>query len=216
MLQRFIRTFFTAAGILAAAFALTAPAAAGISAEQSGAGVFLQGLADEAVAVLGDKQISAETRQRAFRNLIRRGFDLPVVGRFVLGRHWRRAGQAERSEFARLFENYIVATYTRRLGYYSGESLKIVGERRINATSVQLSSRIDLGRGSPLRIDWRLSKRSGQWRIIDVVVEGVSLAIVQRAEFNAVIRRGGGRITALLALLEKKTADTNPTRTARN
>ncbi len=216
MLQRLIRPFFTASIILIAGFALTAPAAAGLAPDRTGASAFLQGLANEAVAILGDKRISDETRRRAFRNLIRRGFDLPAVGRFVLGRHWRRADQTERDEFTRLCEDYIVISYTRRLGNYSGESLRIVGERRINATSVQLSSRIDLTRGPPLQIDWRLSKSTGQWRIIDIVVEGVSLAIMQRAEFNAVIRRGGGRITALLALLEKKTANANPTRTARN
>lgn len=211
MLKRILSPLFTAAFIVLSLQIGVPPAAA----EKSGASVFLQGIADEAVAVLTDKNISAESRQRAFRNLVQRGFDLPSVGRFVLGRYWRRANDAERAEFLRLFEDYIVVIYSRRLGNYSGEILQVTGERNLNATAVQVSSHINMANGSPLNIDWRLSRRSGQWRIVDIVVEGISLAIVQRAEFNSVIRSGGGRVTALFAVLEKKTANANNTRTAR-
>jgi phospholipid transport system substrate-binding protein len=212
MLQRIVSPLFAAAVIILSGLSAAAPAAA----EKRAASEFLQNLAAEAVAVLSDKQISAETRQRAFRNLIHRGFDFPVVSRFVLGRHWRRANAAERAEFMRLFEDYIVATYARRLGNYSGEGLQITKERAIKTNGAQVSSRIALKDGRSVNVDWRLSRRSGQWRIVDVVVEGVSLVLVQRSEFNSVIRRGGGKLAALLALLEKKTATANPTRTASN
>lgn len=212
MLKRILSPLFFAAFLVISPHVIATPA----SAEKSGASVFLQGLADEAVAVLTEGNISKESRQRAFRNLVQRGFDLPSVGRFVLGRYWRRANDTERAEFLRLFEDYIVVTYSRRLGTYSGEILQVTGERNINAKAVQVSSHINMAKGPPLNIDWRLSRRNGEWRIVDIVVEGISLAIVQRDEFNAVIRNGGGRVTALFAVLEKKTAKANHTRTARN
>ena len=134
MLKRLLSPLFVAAFIVLSLQISVSPA----TAAKSGASVFLQGIADEAVAVLSDQNISAESRQRAFRNLVKRGFDLPSVGRFVLGRYWRRANDAERAEFLRLFEDYIVVTYSRRLGSYSGEALQVTGERNLNATNEDL------------------------------------------------------------------------------
>jgi phospholipid transport system substrate-binding protein len=210
--QRVCRTLLAAVALMFATFAYAAPASAG----KGEASRFLENLAGEAIAVLSAPGIGPQSRQRAFRRLIHRGFDFSTVSRFVLGRHWQRASEAERSEFMRLFEDYTVVSYARRLGNYSGESLHILGERAINANTTQVASRITLNKRAPINIDWRLSRRSGHWRIVDVVVEGVSLAMVQRAEFNSVIRRGGGRLAGLLTLMEKKVAAGQPTRTASN
>ena len=181
MMQRFSSPIFAAFMLFFAVFAT--PASAG----KGDASVFLENLAQEAIAVMSDRTISEETRERAFRNLIHRGFDFPKVSRFVLGRHWRTAAPAERAEFMRLFADFIVGTYAQRLGGYSGERLQIVDERTINRNGVQVSSRIERPGKTSVNVAWRLSRRDGEWRIVDVVVEGVSLAIVQRAEFDAAL-----------------------------
>ncbi|MCZ6734504.1 MAG: ABC transporter substrate-binding protein, partial [Planctomycetota bacterium] len=59
--------------------------------------------------------------------------------------------------------------------------------------------------GEPVQLDWRLLRRGDTWRIVDVVVEGMSMALSQRSEFKAVIRGSGGRVEALLEKLREKT-----------
>ena len=192
-----VRLYF-AVGILWLALAGAAQA------EPGEAGQFVRGLADDAIAVLSDENLTGEAREQAFRDLLRRGFDAPAVGRFVLGRYWNTADEGEREEFLQAFEDYVIATYARRLGRYGGEQLVIAGERPESNCNAIVVSRIELPDGPPIRVDWRLHQRDGSWRIIDIVVEQVSLLIAQRSEFASVIRANRGDVSALSKLLRQK------------
>jgi len=165
---------------------------------------FVRTLADDAITVLADEKLHPVARERAFRDLLRRGFDAPAVGRFVLGRYWRRANEAERTEFLQAFEDYVISTYAMRLGRYGGEQLIIAGQRAEGDNKAIVISRIERPEGPAIRVDWRLHQRDGDWRIIDIVVEQVSLLIAQRSEFASVIKANGGDVNALSRLLRKK------------
>ncbi len=58
----------------------------------------------------------------------------------------------------------------------------------------------------PAKVDWRVTRADGAYKITDVVVEGVSMAVTQRSEFASVIQRNGGKVEGLLAMLRQKTA----------
>ena len=186
-----------------AAFALPARAA------ETDPEKFLGALAHEAVTVLRRDDLEPASRAQEFRKLLRRGFDLPAVSRFVLGRYWRRASELERDEFTQLFEDYVVAIYGRRLGHYVNHGLQFTGQRLSGANGdiegAVVHSRIDLGNGPGVKLDWRLIRHEDGWQVIDILVEGVSLAMAQRSEFASVIRGGGGRVSGLLGKLRKKT-----------
>jgi phospholipid transport system substrate-binding protein len=147
-----------------------------------------------------------EDRQREFRQLLTNGFHLDLIGRFVLGRHWRRASDQERAEFQRLFEDYVVASYSRQLSNYAGERLVIEGGRAQGDRGALVSSQITRRQGEPLHVEWRLRRVGDGWKIIDVVVEGISMAVTHRSEFSSVIGSHGGRIDGLLEVLRDKTA----------
>jgi len=166
---------------------------------------FVRHFGDRAVAVLSDGTLDAPGREAALRQLLNENFDVPVIGRFVLGRYWRAASEAERAEFAALFEEMIVSTYARQLGNYAGETLSIGGLRQSDDKSAVVGSRILRDSGPPIAVDWRLVRRDGGWRIVDVMVEGVSMALTQRAEFAAVIRSSGG-VAGLIERLRTKLA----------
>ena len=157
------------------------------------------------MAILADKGLAGDQREQAFRGLLTAGFDIETIGRFVLGRYWRKATEAERTEYGRLYEDLIVATYSRQLSSYAGETLKVEGVRQRDGKSVLVASRFLRAQGEPVRLDWRLLRRGDTWRIVDVVVEGMSMALSQRSEFKAVIRGNGGRVEALLEKLREKT-----------
>lgn len=164
----------------------------------------VRGLGDRAVAMLRDESLTPERRQETFRELLSEGFDMPRVARFVLGRYWRRATEAQRDEYLRLFEDYVVGSYGARLSAYGGETLRIADSRPDGIGYAVVRSQVVRPEGPPIAINWRLYDGDFGWRIVDVVVEGVSLSLVQRSEFTSVIRSGGGNIEALLGALRKK------------
>ncbi|MFQ6018467.1 MAG: phospholipid-binding protein MlaC [Kiloniellaceae bacterium] len=165
---------------------------------------FLRQFGDRTAKVLADNALSAAQRESELRKLLVANFDVARIGRFVLGRYWRKASDPQRAEFGRLFEAYIVANYGQRLESYSGERLEVGVARSYDAKRVVVSSRIVRPKGPPVQAEWRLRRAANGWRIVDVVVEGVSLAITQRSEFGAVIQANGGRIEALLAKLREQ------------
>jgi len=188
---------FQAARNITLALGLAALLAGAVASPARAAGAqaptdFVRAFGDRAVAVLSDGDLDARGREAALRQLLKENFDVPIIGRFVLGRYWRSASEAQRTDFAVLFEETIVSTYARQLGRYAGETLAVEGVRQSDAKGALVGSRILRKSGPPIAVDWRLLRRGDDWRIVDVVVEGVSMALTQRAEYAAVIRSSGG------------------------
>ncbi len=170
--------------------------------------VFVRDFSAQTIGVLADQSLSGAHRKRAFRDLLTAGFDVKAISRFVLGRYWRKATEAERAEFTGLFEDLIVATYSRKFSDYNGQTLEVDAIREENKKMAAVASRILRQGGEPIRIDWRLLRRGESWRIVDVVVEGMSMVLSQRSEYAAIIKRDGGKIEGLLVKLREKTART--------
>ena len=182
------------------------PAAAATSGDSDvQATAFMNKLWSRAIEVLNNKTPIAE-RQARFRELFQSDFDCPGIARFVLGRYWRTASPAEQKEFLKLFQDYVVFVYTARLSDFGGEQFKIDGSRP-DADSVIVSTDvITPGAPQPLKVDWRLVNTDGAYKIVDVMVEGVSMAVTQRSEFASVIQRHGGQVQGLIDLMRQKTA----------
>ncbi len=168
--------------------------------------VFVREFSVRAIGVLADHSLSSAHREQAFRELLTAGFDVKAISRFVLGRYWRKATGAERAEFTGLFEDLIVATYSKKFLDYSGQTLKVEAIREENQKTASVASRIRRQGGDSIRIDWRLLRRAGSWRIVDVVVEGMSMVLSQRSEYASMIKADGGKIEGLLVKLREKTA----------
>jgi len=168
-------------------------------------GEFIEKLADKAVAALTINDITRVERVRRFRTLLNDHFDVKIIGRFVLGRYWRQASEEERAEYLTLFEDLIVDTYVDRFAKYSGEALLVIKTEAIqDDDSIVFSSINRPSGGPPVSIAWRLRLRNGNYLIIDVMVEGVSMGQAQRSEFASVIRRNGGAVKGLLAKLRDR------------
>lgn len=178
------------------------------NAAQSGdvtAQVFIEGLADEAVQALTAEGVSRTDRVTRFRELLSQNFDVPVIGKWVLGRYWRTATDGEKEEYLKLFEDYVVITYVERFDQYSGEVIKVVKSVADPGKDALVFSEIHRPTGGePIRIDWRVRSHSDIYKIIDVYVEGISMSQSQRKEFTSVIRANGGTVAGLLDVLRKK------------
>jgi phospholipid transport system substrate-binding protein len=197
------RSLLTAACIiLVGAFAPAIPAAA-----NADPAAMISSLGSRALEVLG-KGATQSQRVDRFRALLREDFDVPGIGRFVLGRYWNTATEEQRAEFVKLFEDYIAMAYATRLAEYTGETFKVTGSRP-DADGAIVSSQILRPAGAPpVKVDWRLTNRSGNYKISDVSVDGISMAVTQRSEFASVIQHNGGQVQGLITMLREKTAGT--------
>ena len=161
-------------------------------------------LGNEALKVLGNN-VDPNLRVARFRQLFSEDFDVPGIAHFVLGRYWHIATEPQQQEFVRLFANYIALAYSNRLAEYSGETLHVIGSRLGPDGSVVSSEIIRPNGAPPAKVDWRLTQHDGAFKISDVIVEGVSMAITERSEFASVIQRNGGQVQGLITALREKT-----------
>ena len=159
---------------------------------------------------------SPEQKLAKFRELFREDFDVPSLGRFVLGRFWPMFTPSEQQEFLGLFENFVVLTYSKRLLEYAdgGAGPRVTGIRPVQDGTV-VSSEIPRGPGSwtglsqtvqPLKVDWRVSARDGKYKISDVVIDGLSMAANGRSQLEGVVERNDGRAQAILAVMRQQIA----------
>jgi phospholipid transport system substrate-binding protein len=165
---------------------------------------FMNELWKRAVEVLG-RGVSPNVRLARFREMFETDFDVPGIARFVLGRYWRSASEREQQEFLQLFEDYVVYVYSARLADFGGEALKVRGSRAEPEGTIVSTDIIQSGGAAPIKIDWRLIADKGSFKIGDVIIEGISMAVTQRSEFASVIQRNGGQVGGLLALMREKT-----------
>ena len=200
MLHR--RTFLAASiGAFAAPFCAAAQSDALVDGQS---GAFIRTLGGEVITLLADKNLTKAALRTEFRRLLKQGFALNGIARFVLGRYWRTANDAQRTRYLRLFEEFIVLTYSARLGQYAGETFKVLDERDDGGRGRLVASLIVRDDGAPVKVQWRVREGRSELKIVDVVIEGISMAITQRSEFAAVIRRKGGTIDGLLDEIENK------------
>ena len=172
----------------------------------STAGAFLQQLGEKAVVDLTDEEISEEERESRFRALFTAGFDTPAISKFVLGAQWRKASDAQREEFLAVFEDAVVQRFLPMFAEYSGETFSIGQERRDEGKSghIFVPVMITPPQGEPFRVDWRLREVDSSYKIIDILAEGVSLALTLRQEYGAFVKRNG--MDELIKHLRQKVA----------
>ena len=166
---------------------------------------FVQRLADEAIRVLRDDTKDLAQRESTFRRLLLDGFAMEKIGRFVVGRYWRQMSPDQRSDYQRLFSEWILRSYAARLGGYAGQKFIVDRANRTKQKDVFVRTRIVQAESPEIRCDWRVRRLGDTLKVIDIVVEGVSMLSTQRSEFTAVINKHGpnGLIEALNTRLSK-------------
>lgn len=175
------------------------------SAFADGAGDFIKDLADRAIGVLNDKSMPLQRRIDAFRALFLEGFDVPTIAQFVMGRAWPRATEEQRQTYLRVFEEVTLLTWALRFNEYAGETLKLDKTRAEGRVAFVDSQVIRPGRDA-VRVQWRIERPRGAYKILDIAVEGSSMAVAQRADYSAVLQQGNGKVDALIAALNTKLA----------
>jgi len=168
------------------------------------AGAFITMLGERAVDELADQTLDETERERRFRSLFNESVDVPAIGRFVIGTHWRQASEEDKAAFLQVFEDAIVQRFLPLFAEYSGETFSI-GRIRQDANNPQhlfVTTSIVQTNGEPVDVEWRVRERDSSYQILDIIAEGVSMAITLRQEYSSVIRQSG--VKGLTAQLRKK------------
>ena len=171
--------------------------------------LFLASLGERTLDVARDTTSPRREREARIRALLREGFDLKVLARFVLGKHWRQIDRVQRAEFVDVFEDAMVQQTLTMFGRYTGESFDItaVGADRTNPRLIAIAVNVLQPDGSLLaRVNWRIRQSGGKFKVVDVVVEGVSIALTLRQEYRAVIERSEGKVAGLIEELRRSVA----------
>jgi phospholipid transport system substrate-binding protein len=170
------------------------------------ASAFVQELSGRAIALLAHYDDAVPTQLNGqFDDLIKRGFDLEAIGRFALGRAWQRATAQQQRDYQAVFAAWAIKTYTRRLTANKGGRLDVIDGKPFAETDALVRTKITLAGGMQVDADLRVRETEGRMKIVDVIMEGVSLAVTQRAEFGAVIEHQG--LDGLIADLRGKVQD---------
>jgi phospholipid transport system substrate-binding protein len=172
----------------------------------AGAEAFIHKLADEAISKLTDKSLSPDEQETRFREILREYVAFESIARWVLGgRYWKSASDVQQQRYLALFEDLMVATYAHRFQNYSGEKLEVTSARPIEVGQSLVQTSLQRpGADKALRVDWRVRETDGTYKIIDIMVEGLSMAQTQRSEFSSVLRDNGGDMDKLMATLEDR------------
>lgn len=191
------------AGPMADAAPAENPLAVEVSQDVAGAQSFVDGMAQKAINFLADQSLPHAQKTQKFKELLSNSFDLKTIGRFALGKYWKAATPAQQSEYQGLFEKMVVKVYSQRFKDYQGQQLVVDSAKAEGDKDVLVTSFIVPPSGPKVQVDWRVRSKDGRHRIVDIVVEGVSMALTQRSEFASVIQAGGGNVSALLDHLRK-------------
>jgi phospholipid transport system substrate-binding protein len=153
----------------------------------------------------GLQALNLPPAQRAarFRQLFQADFDTAEISQFVLGRYRASFTPQQQQEFVNLFQDFTARAYAEKLGTYAGAQFRVTGTRPGEGGTV-VTSEVNRTNGPPVRVEWHLADRGGQFKVSDVVVDGVSMKVTERNEFAGIIQRNNNNPTAIIAVLRQQ------------
>lgn len=152
---------------------------------------FIDGLGADVLSIIKSPNLSQAQRRAKFRDLFSENFDVPTIARFVVGRYWNRASQADQQAYIDTFRNYIAAIYADQFSNYQGQGFKTLGERSLGGDESLVRSQILRPNQPPINVSFRVKGSAGAYKIDDVTVEDVSLIITKRDEFASILEQDG-------------------------
>jgi phospholipid transport system substrate-binding protein len=200
--QRLLKRLLGMAATAAACLLLTMQAAAGGQATDQ-----LKATIDEMIRVLSDKELKkpdrAEERRKVLEKIIGERFSYEEMSKRALGAQWNKLDDAKRKEFVSLFQRHLSNAYAGKIEGYKGEQVHFLNER-LEDPYAEVRSKI-VTEKVEIPLDYRLVNKSGDWRVYDVVVDGVSLVNNYRGQFSRIIRSSS--YEDLVERLRKKSED---------
>lgn len=184
----------------AAALAAFAPVAAFAQAAAQ-ATALVESLAADFIAALRSASSQAALT-RDFAAMLGRYGDMPVVASSVLGPPWRSATPAQKQAFVPAFQTYLARKYGGQFKDYQNASVKVIKAQDGGSKGVLVSTQVTRPGREPIAVDWQVSDRSGAPKVVNLIIEGVSMLTNERTEIRAMLEAQGGSLDKLIAAMK--------------
>lgn len=132
-----------------------------------------------------------EGRWKTLAPVVTDSYDLAYISEIVLGREWDKISQDDRRQMIDTFTRLTVSTYAARFDGFSGESFRHMEEKPMNRGRMLVRTELVRPADEPVHLDYVLHEKEGQWRIVNVVAEGVSDLSLKRADYGSIIKQEG-------------------------
>ncbi len=192
--------------LAAAALLLAGTTTAGANGDAARAAV--RATTTDVLAVLADQELDTAARRQHVENIVFASLDFTTVSRLVLARNWRRFSEAQQAEFIEEFKSHLSRTYGRNIDNYSDQRIEIASDRAEARGDWTVRTRVVRPSADAILVDYRLRAINGTWKIIDIIVEGVSLIANFRSQFQEILANHDP--AHLLKLLRDKNLTSEP------
>ena len=161
---------------------------------------------DRIVKILGDKGIEEDVKVKQLEQAADETFDYVYLSRMTLGRNWLKLDDSQRSEFVDLYRQLLEKNYKGQLLKYTDEKVVFNKQTMLSDTKAEVDSNV-VSSDKKIPITYRLIQRDGDWKVYDLVIEGISMVSNYRTQFNDILSRQTP--AEMLAILRKKVTDKN-------
>lgn len=166
-------------------------------------------MSDAVIAVLRQPGLSADSKRTKIQDIVKDYADYETMSRLVLARNWAGLTDDQKKQFVEEFKQHLAMTYGRNVESYHDEKVQITGSRDEGRGDWTVHTKIVRpSGGADILVDYRLRQKNGEWKVIDLVIERVSLVSNFRSQFQEVMANGG--IDRLIKLLRDKNAAGQP------
>ncbi len=191
------------AAVFAAILLITGNASANVDA--SGAEAFVKNVTNDGIENIINANISQKEKDTRFEKLFNNALDLDFIGKFVLGRAWRTATPQQRKDFISTYRELNIKTWSKRFDEFKGKNFIFKGTTPSNSPNqIFVNTTVPMDQGEPAKVVWRVKQNGSQFKVVDIIIENVSLAITARNEYAGFIKNNAGGIDALIKDLQNK------------
>jgi len=160
---------------------------------------FVSNFADSAINILSDNEILEGEKNSKFTDLVMSAIDLNLISKFVLSKTWKNATDDQKERYIQAFKDYFINSYANKLNQYSGEQVEVVDAEEAGKYVIVNSFIYREGTDTlKINLKWRLLNRDNEIKIIDLNIEGISLIIAQREEFQSFLANNEGDLEKLI------------------
>ena len=165
--------------------------------------IFVQSTVNRASKILSDN-LSKDQKIDELKSIASETVDITGIGMYTLGSYRKVLSEDQKKEYYVLFEQYFLKTFSSRLAEYSNPEIEVKSKNKLNKNYTIVSSiLVSTDQRPEVRIDWRIyTKKPGDLKIRDLIIEGLSLVRTQKEEFASIIESNNGDINALFASLK--------------
>lgn len=166
---------------------------------------FIKSTTAKGVEDIINANVSNEEKDKRFYELLDGALDMEFIGQFVLGRNWRTANKTQRADFIDVYRDLNIKTWSKRFNEFKGKNFVFKGTTPSSSKGqVFVNTEVPMDQGAPASVLWRVREKNNDYKIVDIVIEGVSLAQASRSEYTSFIKNNPGGLDALIKDLNDK------------